>query len=367
MRIDQVLVGASPGDAVTEAALRTRATLRTAVESGIYAVHVDETLKGEVGDLFADFPRDGDRGDVLIHHVSIGEPAVADFVLRSPGMVVAAYHNITPAHFFEATNPPFADRLRQGRAELAVLADRAIGAVADSTFNASELLAAGFTNVEVAPPPLNLSRLLDARPDTGYADSLAAEGALVLVVGQVLPHKRPELAVEVQHFLNVNHDAAARLVIAGSCRQQRYAEAVTRHVESMRLDSVHLTGPISDARLAALFRRADVLLVPSEHEGFCVPLVEAMLHGVPIVARDYGAIAETAGDAALVLPQDAGAPELAEATARVIEDPELRAAMIERGSRRGEEFIRDATPTGWLEALARVLRGGTAGTSTQPA
>ena len=64
---------------------------------------------------------------------------------------------------------------------------------------------------------------------------------------------------------------------------------------------------------------------------------------------------------------DAGAPELAEATARVIEDPELRAAMIERGSRRGEEFIRDATPTGWLEALARVLRGGTAGTSTQPA
>lgn len=356
MRIHQIVIGASPGDAVSSAALRTRDLLRRWVDADVFAVHVHPALQGDVLDVWDDYPRDGTPSDVVILHVSIGEPGVADFVLRCPERLVLAYHNITPCHWFQEVNPEFARRLRDGRAELPALVAAADAVIADSEFNAAELRALGAERVRVSPPPLDLARLAETTPDAAWVDELVPpEAPLVLVVGQLLPHKRPELAVQAHHFLNVNHRPDAHMVLAGAMRQHQCSSAVVRHVESLRLTTCRPTGAVSDEQLAALYRRADVLLMPSEHEGFGVPLIEAMTFGLPVVTRDFAAIAETAGDAALVLPSGAGAPELAGAVARVLDDEDLSAGMRARGQQRSAWFDKDRTVNRWVRALADLL------------
>lgn len=355
MRIHQLLVGANPGDAITEAALRLGSALGKVVDSKVYAIHVHPELADVVHRLEF-FPRDGHPSDVLIVHVSIGEPGLVDFVQRSPERVVLNYHNITPASFFGEADPEFARRLRAGRWELKSLAGSAIGAIADSGFNASELRSIGLTDVVVAPPPLHLDRLHGVTPDAALSEELdAIEGPVVLTVGQILPHKRPDLAIDVLHFLNVNHRPDARLFVAGRFTSTKWASALVRHVEHLKLSSARVLGEVTDCQLAALYRRADAMLVTSEHEGFCVPIVEAFSFGVPVVARDFGAIKETANGAAIVLPATAGAPELTEALARVLSDGVVRAELRTLGFRQAEELSAASTLAGAVVALEQVL------------
>ncbi len=355
MRISQLLVGAGPGDAVTGAALRLRDALRRIASSSIYAVHIHPALRSDVVDLHR-FPLDGSPEDVVIVHVSIGEPGFVDFVANCPERVVLCYHNITPARFFEPTEPAFAARVRAGRWELRTLAAVADGAIADSRFNASELEAIGMSGVEVAAPPLDLDRLLGTEPDAATVAELeGCSGPVVLWVGQVLPHKRPDLAVDALHLLNVNHQPDARLYLAGRYTSPVWSSALVRHVESLKLPNARVLGSVSDSQLAALYRGADALLITSEHEGFCVPVVEAFAFGLPVVARAYGAIGETAAGAAMVLPQEAGAPELCEALARVLTDDAVRADLVSRGHERAAELTSETTLVGFLRSLSRVL------------
>lgn len=356
MRIHQLLVGANSGDAVTEAALRLQGAYSRIAESEVFAVHIHPALAGRVRRL-VDFPLDGSPHDVVIVHVSIGEPGLLDFVANCPERIVLNYHNITPARFFDGFDPAFAARLRGGRWDLRSLVTVADGAIADSRFNAAELESLGMADVEVAPPPLNLARLHEVEPDEDLVAELdASPGPLILVVGQILAHKRPELAVDALHLLNVNHAPEARMVLAGVLTSPAWSSALVRHVESLKLSTARVMGAVSDAQLAALYRRADLLLVPSEHEGFCVPVVEAFSFDVPVVTRAFGAIPETAGGAALVLPCDAGPADMAEAMARVLRDEGVRAEMRRRGRARVQELSAPATLRSSVAALARVLR-----------
>lgn len=357
MHFHQLVVGASQGDAVTESALRIRGALRAISHSEIYGVHVHPALRNEILQI-KDFPRGGSADDVIVYHVSIGDPGLTDFVLRSPGRLIIAYHNVTPARFFQEVDPEFARYLRDGRAEIRQLAGRATAAVAMSQFNAAELASLGMQNVEVAAPPLNLGRLLDAPADDSLSAHVPDGEPLVLVVGQLLPHKRPDLAIDAHHLLNVNHFPTARMAMVGTMRQARYASAVVRHTESLRLSTVNVTGEVTDAQLAALYRRASVLLIPSEHEGFCVPMVEAMSFGVPVVCRDFGAMLETAGGSAMVLPAHASAADMCEAVNRVLRDEELRLDLRRRGLERAAHLTADLTLQRWMEALASGLRRG---------
>lgn len=355
MRISQLLVGAGPGDAVSGAALRLRAAFRRIARSEIYAVHVHPALRGEVTHL-DEFPLDGSSDDIVIVHVSIGEPGFVDFVANCPERVVLCYHNITPARFFEPLEPQFAARVRAGRWELREIAAVADAAIADSRFNAAELDGLGVHGVEVAAPPLDLDRLLGVEPDAATTAELAGcPGPVLLWVGQVLAHKRPDLAVDALHLLNVNHQPDARLYLAGRFTSPLWSSAVVRHIESLKLPTARMLGAVTDAQLSALYRGADVMVITSEHEGFCVPLVEAFAFGLPVVARAFGAIEETAAGAAMVLPQDAGAPELCEAVARVCADDAVRTELVRRGRERAAELTPDATLSGFLRSFARVL------------
>ena len=360
IHIDQIIAAAASGDAVTESALCIRDALRQVVESEIFAVHVDPSMMGTVAwvDQYPG-PEHRTRRDIIIYHVSIGDRKLTDLVTQRREQLVLIYHNITPPSFFDIIDREFAAELNDGRRQLPRLLARAASVLADSDVNAAELHALGRLDVRVAPPPVNVNRLLDVTPDPETVRAINERGAgkMILFLGQLLPHKRPDLLIGAHHLLNANYFPDAQLVLAGSARNDRYYSALKRYVADLNLETVWLAPDLKDAQLAAFFRRADIFVTASEHEGFCVPLVEAFSFDVPVIARDFGAVRRTAGDAALVLPADSGARDLVEAIRYVLEDDMLRRDLVNRGRTRRELFRLDRTLPTILSVIPGLLHG----------
>jgi glycosyltransferase involved in cell wall biosynthesis len=354
MEINQLLVSASRHDAITNAAFELRALLRQVGPSHIYAHHIEPALSQDVLPMRTYQRRlTGTAGaDILVFHASIGEPAVFSFLERQPERVVLLYHNISPPEAFRSFDPAFAGLLEAGRDELAALRDRAVLALAVSEYNADELRALGYRNVAVSPLVLDMHHLAELDDDAGLAAAIDAEdGPVLLFVGQLLPHKRPDLLLKAFHVLTTYLVPDARLVLVGASRLAPYGRALRRFATELNLSGVRFAGSVTEAGLATLFRRADALVTASEHEGFCVPLIEAMSFGVPIVARANAAIPETLGGAGLLLPGDAGPEILAEAMAEILTNNDLRGRLIGAGQAR----LTDLDPTRARETFLRHM------------
>ena len=215
------------------------------------------------------------------------------------------YHNISPWEGFMPFDPELANLLRSGRDQLTRLRDRVVLAVADSAFNAEELEALGFPHVPVSPLILDLDGLSAGQPDPTTEHDLASiDGPLVLFVGQLLPHKRPDLLVAAHHVLSTYLRPEVNLALVGAFRLPGYAAAVRAFVHQLNLSTVRITGRVTHDQLVAYYRRADLFMTASEHEGFCVPLLEAMAFDVPVVATPSAAIPETLAGAGLLVPDD---------------------------------------------------------------
>ncbi|MCC6226235.1 MAG: glycosyltransferase [Microthrixaceae bacterium] len=353
MRINQVLAGAAAGDAITRIALNTRALLRRYGDSEVFAHHIDPSV-GQVIRPLTQLP-EGDSNDIVLLRASIGDEEIGRVLASRAERIVVGYHNITPPEFFDSVDPGFAMLLREGRTQLRSLAPRVSAAFADSTFNAQDLISLGYSDVEVVPPLLDPSHLLAQPPAPGFALEIRrrAPAELILFVGQMLPHKRPHLLVAAHHLLTSHHLPDAALVMVGTPRSPSYASALSSFVATLNLPRVWFTGPIDDHELAELYRRADVFVTATSHEGFCVPLLEAMAASVPVVATDAGAIPETAGDAALLL-DDAHPAMLAEALAMVLHD-RRRGAMALAGRQRAAALSLENAERRFVEFLSRRL------------
>ena len=359
MQIHQVLVSASRGDAITNAALEIRGLLRQAGPSEIYARYFDPGLAHEVKPLDQYGRRRGSDpvNDVICYHASIGEPDVLSFIMERPERLVLVYHNISPPEPFLQYAPRFAGLLEAGRLELAELASRTQLALAASSYNAAELIDLGFADVRVSPLIIDLARLSEVPPDPLTLNHLCTqvEGPVVLFVGQLLPHKRPDLLVEAYHVLTTYLVPEAHLIMVGAGRLPAYRQALQLLVHELNLPNAWLTGPVPDEQLSAFYRRADVFATASEHEGFCVPLVEAMALDVPVVARAHAAVPETAGDAALLLPPHDDPVLFGEALAEVLTDADLSTKLTDRGRERAGVFAPDKARATFLENLLTLV------------
>lgn len=334
MEIHQIVVSASAGDAVTNTALTFQEVLQRVGPSRLFARYIDERLQSRVFPLSA-YDTSAGPDDLLVYHVSIGEPEVLQFLLGCPQRLVIVYHNITPPEFFRDLDSAFAGLLARGRAELEVLRDRAELALAVSAYNARELQSLGFADVRVSPLPVDLSGMHAVEPDAATAEALARlEGPVVLYVGQLLPHKRPDLLLQAHHVLTTYLMPDAHLVLCGPARAEGYHRALLQFAAEVNLPGVQFPGWVTDAQLAAFFAAADLFATMSEHEGFCVPLLEAMSFGIPVLAREFGAIPDTMGDAGLLLPPDDDPVLIAEAVAELLTSETVRSDLIERGRRR---------------------------------
>ncbi len=344
MIVHQVLPVLEPG-AVGAHTLTARSVLRAAGHtSDIFATEVHPAWAGKdarpLGEL---------RGaDVLVYQMAIGAPA-ADVVLARDEPLVVNHHNLTPLRYFEGWEPVAAHGVVWGRAQLRALARRARLGVAVSEFNETELTAAGFHRTCVVPVLVDFTTFAaETKPPRDESP------CTWLFVGRLAPNKAQHDIVKALAAYRRFHDPDARLVLVGSGLDDAYGRTLSRFVDALDLtDAVTLTGPVSDATLAAHYASADVLVVCSEHEGFCVPLLEAMYHGVPIVAYDAAALGETLGDAGILLSVKDPAT-VAAAVHRVVSDTEVRASLVAAGTQRLRAFDLAHTGPMFVDAVASV-------------
>jgi glycosyltransferase involved in cell wall biosynthesis len=359
MEIHQILVSASPGDAITNAALEVRSVLRQVGPSDIFARYFDPRLVDEVQPL-ARYDRRGSgrpEEDLLIFHASIGEPQVLRFVLDRPERIILLYHNISPSAPFLPYDPAFSGLLEGGRRELSLLRQRTVMALAVSAFNAAELVSLGFRNVRVSPLVVDVERLKrePSDPTTAHHLETMVEGPVLLFVGQLLPHKRPDFLIKTFHVLATHLRPEAHLILVGASRLPQFHAVLQHFISELNLPNAWITGAVSLSQLATFYRRADVFFTASEHEGFCVPLLEAMAFDVPVVARACAAVPETLGGAGLLLPAEEDPLLAAEAIEAVLSDDGLRGGLVAAGHRRLVHFDPDRARAALLTNLLELV------------
>ena len=307
------------GDAVGRHTLRLRDLfVARGVPSRIYVELVDPETVTET-ELATAYPGHSEPGDVLLYQFATAS-AMAPWLAARAETLVVNYHNITPPELLAAWDNQVAlGQLRAG-AELRTLAPRTALAIADSAYNNEHLVAAGFVNSVVVPPSAALGDdILGAAERVQRGGT--GRGARWLSVGRVAPNKALHETVIALMVTRAHRDPEATLLIVGKPAIASYDAALRRFVAEMGLDdAVTFAGHASDAAVAAAYAQADVLVVTSQHEGFCVPVTEAMAVGLPVVAYAQGALPEVLGAAGVLV--DAVDPYgLASTIADLLEDP----------------------------------------------
>ncbi|MCU1459475.1 MAG: hypothetical protein JWL73_3567 [Actinomycetia bacterium] len=328
-------------------------------ESDVFTEHLHPSLEGRA-QPFTHYGREvpARADDVLLYQSAIGS-VVGDFVLNRPEPLVINHHNITPIEYFAAWEPDIIWGLQWGFQQLEALAPRTRLAIAVSEFNRADLAQLGYADTAVVPILLDPAELL-SEPDPGVvarlATARAAGGAQWLFVGRVAPNKAQHDLVKAFALYRRVYDPAARLQIVGGPASASYWGALERFVRVLGLgEAVELAGPMSSGGLAAAYAHADVFVCLSEHEGFCVPLLEAMLAELPIVAYAAAAVPETLGDAGVLLAEK-GPATVAAAVHRVMNDAALRAGLVAAGTARVFDFALDRTREQFMAALEPVLQ-----------
>ena len=338
--IHQFVAGFSNGDAISNEARVLRDLFRSwGHESEIYceAKRILPELRSSTRDL-ATAPATIRPDDVVVHHLSIGSPANTVFAQLACRKAII-YHNITPPEFFRGLQEEIAHSLRTGREQARMLAGKAEVVLADSTFNAEELVAMGYTGVRVQPLFLN-RKGWDAPPNKRTV-SLHNDGKLnVLFVGRCAPNKRIEDLLATFYYLRKYINPDARFIHVGSpAGLERYQALLRAKVAEWRLDDVVFAGSVRQEDLNAYYACADVFLCLSDHEGFCIPLLEAMAHKVPVIAYAAGAVEETMDGAGVLLRQKDFALT-AETVGRVAKDRPLRDAIVAGQNARLDRYLK---------------------------
>lgn len=351
--IHQVLDSLAAGSAVTNCALSAQEILRSAgYRSGIRARAIEPGL-GRVARLAAK-----GRRTLYIYHLSVGSPLSAWVAQRAQReAVILWYHNLTPPGYLQASDPWLAARLEAGREELRRLASVCRGAIADSEYNAQELRACGYRQIEIVPPifldaryqvepdPAILSRYDDGRPNW-------------LFVGRLAPNKRQSDVIAA--FAAYRRLApGARLLLVGS---DEGAGTYRRWLENLIAflglqDAVCPLGHLSQAELNACYRVARCFVSLSDHEGFGVPLVESMYFGVPVIAYAAAAVPETLGSAGILVKERN--PYLVAELAYLLDtDQALRQAVLAGQRQRLADFAYEKVAGRLLAAVERFLAAG---------
>ncbi len=355
--IHQFLPTIAPRDAIGSHALLLQDALRElGFESEIYAENRHPDVRSRARD-YRSFRGTGSSGATwLMYQASTGSP-LADWLATRPEPVIMNYHNITPPEFFAGWEPVVAVELTVGRRQLKRLRSRTDLVIADSAFNAQEMHDLGYEHTSVVPimfDPQTFGRDVDQATLDRLLAAKRSGGADLLFVGRIAPNKAQHDLVKLLAFYRKVYDPEARLHLVGVDSSHAYGDTIRRYAGALGLaDAINFVGSVTADELTAYFQAADVFVSASEHEGFCVPLLEAMHHQVPIVAYGATAVPETLAGAGLVL-RTKEPSTMAAAVDRVLRDTRLCAQMVEAGTERLASFDLSRT-RGSLEAAIGAL------------
>lgn len=353
MRIDQWVPALHRGDAIGDSARLMRdAFRRWGHVADVYALQTDEDLMGD-GRAWSEW-RPGGTEDIVILHYALPSILTKAFQELS-GRRVLIHHNITPPEFFADHDPEMVRICALGRSELAGLRDHVDLGLADSEFNRRELEVLGFPRTGVLPIYLDFERYREA-PGPVLSRMLDDGRTNLLFVGRIAPNKRQEDLVRVASYWKRFISPDLRLLLVGKApRRRHYLDALQAFIyeEGFTPAEVVLTGHVSHEDLLACYARSRVFLSLSEHEGFGVPLVEAMLLDVPILARRTSAIGDTLGEAGVQF-DELRVDEVAEMAHLLATDEALRAKVLAGQRRRLAAYSPEAVE-GALRAYVESL------------
>lgn len=359
--IHQLVAGFSLGDAISNEAVVMRDVFRSwGYASDIWCEtrRVMPRLRGQVRDL-AGLPAACRPDDLVFLHLSIGSPVNLLFPAL-PGRKALLYHNITPPDYFSVMQPAIAQLLAKGCAQARALAGAAAVRLADSRYNADELEAMGHGRTDVLPLILDYDRLRlppDRRTLAQYDDGRTN----VLFVGRCAPNKKLEDVLKAFACYQRGVDPQARLILAGSfAGTELYQRMLAGMAQEMGLKGVVFTDSIPQAELNACYRSAHVFVCMSEHEGFCIPLVEAMVHRVPVLAYAAAAVPETLAGAG-VLFSTKTFEQVAEMMARLARPGALRDAVLTRQDVRLKQLMGRDLAAELRQHLSPLLADGSPG------
>lgn len=338
MIVNQWVPAAHKGDAIGDSARRVRRLLREmGHQSDLYAMTIDDDLRGDVIPWTDPGAR---RGDLTIFHFALVSPMTAEFARLRSGRVLQ-YHNVTPAHFFAGYDAAVFRLAMLGREDLKSLVGHTDRAFGDSDYNRRELDALGFTNTGVFPIAVDTGRITRAPRRPALEKLLESENwPNFLFVGRIVPNKKIEDHIKLaEHYKRYVSERYRFVFVGRTDATPAYYDAVQGLIERFRMPPGRFifTGPVPDDDLATYYRMASVYISLSEHEGFCVPLLEAMAADVPVLAYASTAVPDTLGGAGVQFaPKDL--EHAAELLGELTYNDTLRAQVIAGQRRRLADF-----------------------------
>lgn len=358
MRVIQLLTTLTYGDAVGNDALALDKVLKKAkYKTGIYAERIGNRIPSGTAHSLARLPKIK-PDDVIIYHFSTG----TSLNFRFPefgGKKILIYHNVTPERFFSGYSVSSWNLCRYGIEGVQFLADKVDYCLADSSFNKQNLESFGYKcQIDVLPILIPFD---DYRkePNRDVLDKYMGDGYTnILFTGRIAPNKCQEDVIAAFYKYHTLYNSRSRLFLVGNyAGMEKYFKELNNYVKNLGLENeVVFTGHISFDEILAYYYLADMFLCMSEHEGFCVPLVESMFFDIPIIAYDSTAIASTLGGSGFLI-KEKNPTEIAGAVDYIIKNEEVKRTILEGQRERLADFDHDSIENQFLFYLKGFIEG----------
>ena len=357
MKVVQILPTLSFGDAVGNDTIALKKVIEElGYETAIYAENIDKHLPKGIATSVDKIPELKDD-DIIIYHKSTGTD-ISFRLEQYHGRRIMIYHNITPPEFFSQYNAGSEALTRYGYEGLSYLKDKVDYCLADSNYNKNDLIKMGYTcPIEVLPiliPFEDYKQVPDTKIIKKYKED---EYTNIIFVGRIAPNKKQENVIRAFYqYKKIN--PKSRLILVGSYSgMENYYERLVEYTKKLELEDVIFTGHIKFNEILAYYQIADVFLCMSEHEGFCVPLVEAMFFDVPIIAYNTSAIGDTLGGSGILV--DNNDPlEIAMLMDKVLANKEMCENIVEGQRKRLKNFEYEKISTMFVSCLNNFIQNG---------
>ena len=357
LKIVQMVSHFKTGDAIgNEIIAMHRLLSEEGYDAYVTALSIHEDAACQVRMLDASVLQDLQAEDVAIFHKAAGDVFSSVFrTLRCRKVMI--YHNITPASFFFWYDPAIWLNQVRGRRQVRSMAGDGIWAWGDSQYNCRELKEMGYPEdrircLPILMPPVRA--LPDPDPET--LSRLKENGGTVfLFVGRVAPNKRHEEILRVFDTYKCTRDPKARLYLVGSWEgNEKYYAKLQGYIEDLKLRDVYFQGHVSEAEKEAYYAAADVFVCMSAHEGFCIPLIEAIRHDLPVVAYSAAAVPETIGGHALLF-EEMDYEHICQGVADTLAHPAAVGRLVQEQKAAVSRFDYELVRKQFLELLSEVL------------
>lgn len=353
IKIIQVLPTLSYGDAVSNDTMNMNEILeKSGYDTAIYTENIDKrllTIVKRITDL-----SDINKEDIIIYHKAIGTKLSYELDGINCKKIMR-YHNITPGTYFKKYNKTVFNLVEYGREGLEYASKYIDYSFADSSYNMQELVELNYKNVEVLPILISFddyAKTPDKKTIEKYNDGVTN----MLFVGRIAPNKSQEDVIKSFYYYKKYVNQNSRLIFVGSDNGfENYSDLLKKLVNELELKDVIFTGHIKFEEILSYYKVADLFLCMSEHEGFCVPLVESMYFGVPILAYDSSAVGETLGSSG-VLVKEKNYFVISELMDRIMTDKILRDNIVEKQYERLKDFALEKVEKQFIEAIEKIIK-----------